>query len=245
MKALITTKKDLSADIFARHGWSVFLYDSFNERDIDGEQFNMVYFRDPFNDDSIENYKYRIDMVINQFSEAKSIDEIRSFDDMKRIEDKWSQALLYGDLMPSTSLYSDCDFILGKHLAKKRISQRAKDIVFAPNDTLNDDWIMQELLNIKEELRVYSVFGEVLPEATIKTSKTTGKVKVINKRRLSDEEVVFCKQVAKKSNLDFIGIDLAILQNSDLKLIEVNRSPQFKRFVDYYGDTTLSAILDI
>jgi PleD family two-component response regulator len=36
-----------------------------------------------------------------------------------------------------------------------------------------------------------------------------------------------------------------ILKNGELKLIEVNRSPQFKRFIEMYDESPLSGILNI
>ena len=59
------------------------------------------------------------------------------------------------------------------------------------------------------------------------------------------KEKDICKKIAVLSRLDFIGIDLAVLKNGELKLIEVNRSPQFKRFVEMYGESPLSEILNI
>ena len=133
----------------------------------------------------------------------------------------------------------------GKHLAKPRISQRAKDILLHLDREIDDGWIIQELLDIKEELRVYAIFGEVVPQATIKTSKASGKVKVVGGRLLNAKEKDFCKKIAELSKLDFIGVDLAILKNGDLKCIEVNRSPQFSRFIEIYGEKPLLPILNL
>ena len=41
--------------------------------------------------------------------------------------------------------------------------------------------------------------------------------------------------VARLSKLDFIGIDVARIGDGSLKLIEVDRSPQFKRFTEITG----------
>ena len=245
MRALFTTKKDFSAAYFQEHGWTVFDYAADSELKLtDSRGCRLVYFRDPFNNTDCSYDRAKIDHIISTFSDVRSIDNIRSFDDMLRVEDKLFQASLYRSLCPQTFLPSQQDFIEGNHLAKKRISQRAKDILFELTAPINDDWIIQELLDIKEELRVYSIFGRVVEDATIKTSKQSGKVKVVGGRKITAEEKDFCSKIAKLSKMDFIGIDMAILADGGLKLIEVNRSPQFKRFVEIYGESPLNEILD-
>lgn len=241
-KILFTTVKDTSAEYFKKYGWDVFLYDSLLSFDND---YDVVYFRDPFNDPDFSYNSEVIDSLIKKFGGVRSIDNIRSFDDIYLSEDKWSQAQKYVNYMPKTYLPSESEFTVDKMIAKKRISQRAKDIKFEIDKIINDDWIFQDLLDIKEELRVYCVFGEVIPEATIKTSKMNGKVKIVDARLLTPVEIDFCKGIAEKTNLDFIGLDIASTKNGDLQLIEVNRSPQFNRFVDCYGDGPLNRILDL
>lgn len=246
MKAIFTTKKDLSAEYFAKNNWDVYLYDTGTLKDkAPIKDYGAVYFRDPFNDSTLNLDIVALDNLITQFSAARSIDGIRSYDDMITFEDKWNQAQKYSDFTPKTYLPSQIEFIKGQHLAKKRISQRAKDILFELDGRLDDQWIIQELLDIKEELRVYAVFSQVIPQATIKASKINGKVKVIGARELNAKEIEFCSRIAEKSGLDFIGIDLAVLEGSDLRLIEVNRSPQFKRFVELYGEEPLTGILSL
>ena len=244
-KIIITTRKDTSAEIFRKNGWGVFLYDSINNS-IFEQKNNIVYYRDPFNDVSYKPNEQKINTLMNKLNCLRSIDNIGSFKDLVSIEDKWLQAKKYEKYMPKTKLFSQINFIPGKHITKKRISQRAKDILFELNNQeLDDNWIVQELLAIEEELRVYAVFGDVVPEATIKTSKQNGKVKVAGGRRLKADEIEVCESIAKISGLDFIGIDLAILKNGEVKMLEVNRSPQFSRFVEIFGEKPLEIILKI
>ena len=244
-KIIITTRKDTSAEIFRKNGWGVFLYDSINNS-IFEQKNNIVYYRDPFNDVYRRPDEQKINSLMNKLNYLRSIDSISSFEDLVSIEDKWPQAKKFEKYMPKTKLFSQINFIPGKHIAKKRISQRAKDILFELNNQkLDDNWIVQELLDIKEELRVYSVFGDVVPDATIKTSKQNGKVKVVGGRKLREDEIEMCKIIAKKSKLDFIGIDLAILDNDKMRVLEVNRSPQFSRFVEIFGEKPLEKILKI
>lgn len=238
-KALVTTAKDLSSEWFEKHGWDIILYGSDSKK-----EYETVYFRDPFNDDTVSEESVRTSLA--NIHGSRSIDGIESFEDMLSCEDKYNQYQLYRDWMPATFLPSETQFVQGRHLAKKRISQRAKDILFDITDVeIDDNWIFQEIMDIVEELRVYAVLGNVIPQASIKSSKINGKVKVIGKKDLSEKELEFCKEISDKSGLDFIGIDVAVLSDGSLKLIEVNRSPQFKKFVELYGEAPLLGILDI
>ena len=240
-KLLVTTAKDLSSDVFEKHGWDVLQYGLNLSSD---KEYDVVYFRDPFNDDTVT--KEAVEKSLGQIKGKRSIDGVQAFSDMLSCEDKYNQARIYQDLMPITYLPSEQEFIKGKHIAKKRISQRSKDILFDIDGVaIDDNWIFQEIMDIKEELRVYIVFGKVVEYATIKSSKASGKVKVIGKRTLSEKELEFCQKVSERTNLDFVGIDVAVLEGGELALIEVNRSPQFKRFVELYGDEPLMGILNL
>ena len=243
MKAVITTKKDLSATFFEKHEWDIYLYDELSGRNSD---YDVVYLRDPFNDQEISpRAKEYVENALKTFHFSKSIDNITAYEQMESFEDKYRQYMLYSDYMPNTFLPSNGTFRNGEHLAKKRISQRAKDIYFSEAN-FDDSYIIQDLMDIQEELRVYAIFGNPVEQATIKTSKSPeSKVKVVGKRQLTEKEKDICGKIATLSGLDFIGIDLAVLKNGELKLIEVNRSPQFKRFVEMYGESPLSEILNI
>lgn len=242
VKGLFTTKNDLSAGIFEKHGWDVWFYE---DKAWPEKEYQYIYLRDPFNVENGKEFAGAIDEILEEYAAARSIDGVKSFSEMEKIEDKWEQAERYAEFMPKTFLATEVEFVSGEHLAKPRISQRAKDILFELDREIDDNWIVQELMEIEEELRVYVVFGKVVPEATIKSSKRSGKVKVIGGRKLDPKEIAFCEQIAQKSGLDFIGIDLAKLENGEMKCIEVNRSPQFVRFVERYGEEPLSAILDL
>ena len=243
MKAIITTVKDLSADIFGEHGWDIYFYDKLPKSD---PTYDTIYLRDPFNDENIAPYaKQYVEDALRAFRFLRSIDSITSYDQMKSFEDKYNQFMLYSEYMPNTFLPSAGEFCEGEHLAKKRISQRAKGIYFEKAN-FDDSYIIQDLMDIQEELRVYAIFGNLVEQATIRSSKSPdSKVKVVGKRNLTEKEKEICGKIVTLSKLDFIGIDLAVLKNGELKLIEVNRSPQFKRFVELYGEAPLSGILDL
>ena len=226
-KILWTTKNDLSAHLF--EGWDVFFYEDCEQM----EPTELVYFRDPFNDENFKLVPQKLDAIIDFYKNSESVDNIRCFDDMKNIEDKYHQYEIFGEnMMPKTYLPSQMEFQAGKYLAKPRISQRAKNILFELNDTkLTNDWIIQEILPIKEEIRVYVVRGKIFQTVSIKSSKQFGKVKVVGTRYISDKEFSFIeKAIQKIPTLDFVGFDIAILENDDLKIIEANRSPQFSTF---------------
>lgn len=232
---LWTTRNDLSEQLFTN--WQIHYYDEFNPSD-ELPDSSLVYFRDPFNDPSYVPDEAKIDAIINHYQNAYSVDQIRSFKDMQNAEDKYQQAQLYGDLYPTTWLANAHTFVPGEHIAKPRISQRAKNILFQLDDrVLDDSWIVQTVLPIVEELRVYVISGQILKQASIKSSKSTGSVKVIGIRQLTPTEQDFIAQAMQKCPFDLVGFDLAVLQDSSLRLIEANRSPQFKR---YYERTHLN-----
>ncbi len=239
-KLLYTTHNDLSLDSFIQAGWTVRFYDE----PIVPCSADLVYFRDPFNDPEYQPDPFHIDQLISQHQDAQIVDHISSFQDILELEDKYLQATTYQELYPATWLPSQREFVPGSHLAKPRISQRAKNILFDLEDrTLDDSWIIQELLDIQEELRVYVVCGDILDQASIKSSKSSGKVKIIGDRPLTPEEIIFIHQVMEKCPLDFVGFDIAVLPDHQYKVIEANRSPQFLRYSERTG-LNLAAIIN-
>ena len=232
IKLLYTTHTDTSLDFFLQAGWTVRFYDE----PIVPHPADLVYFRDPFNDPEYQPDPFHIDQLIAQYQGAQIVDHITSFQDILELEDKYLQSEAYGDLYPTTWLPSQHEFVPGSNLAKPRISQRAKNILFdLDGHTLDDSWIIQELLDIQEELRVYVVCGDVLDQASIKSSKASGKVKIIGDRPLTPEEIVFVHQAMEKCPLDVVGFDIAVLPGGQYKIIEANRSPQFLRYSERTG----------
>ena len=226
-KLVYTTHNDLSLEYF--DGWEMEFYDT-----ADGDKTaDVVYFRDPFNDPEYQPDTEKIDRLIKSHQGAKIIDNLAGFQDILQAEDKYIQAQTYQEWSPQTWLPSEHQFVPGENLAKPRISQRAKNILFElDGHKLDDGWIIQELLDIKEELRVYTVFGEILPIASIKSSKASGHVKIIGTRELTEQETAFVKQLVERCPLDIVGYDIAVLENGALKMIEANRSPQFRRYTE-------------
>lgn len=227
-KIIWTTKEDLSAHFFT--DWKIYYYEDYPIP----QKSQIVYFRDPFNSPDYQPDQNYINRVIKAYTESISIDCIRDFSDMQSIEDKFNQSRIFGDLMPRTFLPSEKNFQIGQHIAKPRISQRAKNILFDLDRELTDDWIIQERLDIVEEIRVYAVNSKIVDVVGIKSSKQNGKVKVYGCRKISKEEAEIVKEAMKKiPTLDFVGLDVAKLKDGNLKIIEVNRSPQFSAYYHF------------
>ena len=70
----------------------------------------------------------------------------------------------------------------------------------------------------------------------IKSSKQSGAVKIKQAYDVSDKEMKLMAQVCQlRPELEIIGVDIAVLGNGDLRVIEVNRSPQFLKFYQLTG----------
>ena len=237
---LFTTATDLSAPYFEAAGWQVLIYAAL-PASLPPAQ--LVYFRDPFNDPDFTPGPAALDYLISHYAAAQSVDHIRSFRDMLSAEDKYLQSRRLGDLYPATYLPSQRGFTPGRDLAKPRISQRAKNILFDLGDRqLDDSWLIQPRLDIQEELRVYTIGHQIIDLASIKSSKSTGAVKVTGTRQLTSAEHDLIATALKRCDFDQIGFDLACLTGGTLALIEVNRSPQFRRYAELTG-TNLAQIL--
>ena len=137
--------------------------------------------------------------------------------------------------MPETWLAREREFTPGEMVVKKRISCRCRDVHFEiPEDVNLDSYIVQRRVNIIQEMRVFYLNGQVFRTAETRTSKTENSgVKVLGEIQLTDEQMNFvAKAMTKFPELDFIGADLAVLDDGSFAIIEINRSPQFKRFYE-------------
>lgn len=238
---ILTTKHDQSIEFFVGPNVTIGFFEDDDQvlKDIfSGAQFDVIYVRDPFNGRNfqLQNIERKLQLVNAMQPSARYVDEVRTLEDVL-FEDKWRQAQILGKFMPSTWLGGTVEFIERKHIAKKRISSRSRDIIFEKTPELNQDWIFQDILPIQEELRVYVLHGGVIQLASIKKSKqSTEKTKVISVRKLTASELQFVQQVvAYLPDIDFMGLDIALTE-SGLRLIEVNRSPQFKRYNELSGN---------
>lgn len=246
---VLTTKSDQSLGFFVSKNTTIAYFEDTDvalETLLHAQVFDVIYIRDPFNtgDYSLDNISRKIALLRTLQPHAQFVDNIKSLDDVL-VEDKWKQYEIVGQFMAPTVLATNGLFVEGKHIAKKRVSARSKDILFSVQTPLDDKWIIQDLIPINEELRIYVVHGKVMPQATIKTSKSNGeKVKVVGIRPLSDMEAAFAQAVVScVPQLDFVGLDVAVTRDG-LMLIEVNRSPQFKRYNELSSSNIIEGFFD-
>jgi hypothetical protein len=200
---------------------------------------DIVYIRDPFNTGGLQldEISPKVERIHNSHPAAYYVDQANSIEDIL-IEDKWRQYGIWGKWMPQTQLGGRGVSLGGQLIAKKRISARSRDILFNFNvDKLPSDWIVQERLSINEEFRVYVLFGQSVEQVSVRRSKLPGRAtKVIGLRPLSAEEAKFVRKLTSEMDrFDLVGLDIA-LTPSGLRLIEVNRSPQLRRYNELSGD---------
>lgn len=244
---IITTSNDLSLPLFFLNkdenlAIEVLLFEDSIEKfkiiETKVAEFDYVYFRDPFNTPLAKSWEEKTESVLGLVKKLsiKSIDNIYEIKDFF-IEDKWQQYLLFKDFMPATEILSShSSFNPNQQFVKKRISSRSKDILFEIDSIQNhEEYIIQEKLDIEEEYRVFSLFKKIISPAVYKSSKTINtKVKIDrSKTKEIDKKLeTFINQVLELVNLDFVGFDIALTKSGQYKLIEANRSPQFKAFFE-------------
>lgn len=240
---LVTTHDDSSLELMRPFVGDIYYYNDINLQS-PAPTTDLVYFRDPFNDLAHPTTEERLGQVLHHFFAAnpscKSIDGYRQVSDFYT-EDKWQQYQSFGtEFMPETWPADEVEFIPGEMILKKRISCRCRDIFFDQQNSKEinlQDYIAQRRVKISEEMRVFFVRGEVFRTAAIRSSKTeTSKVKVKGFRELTDDEVDFIHAAMRKiPALDFVGVDLGILDDGRKIIIEYNRSPQFAGFYKVTG----------
>lgn len=246
---VVTTKRDLSIDdLIEAAGRAEFSVDRLNyddapshiRRTIDGNQYDVVYLRDPFNqpDYDFDRIATVIDQVTLAAPDARYVDDARSIGDLM-IEDKWQQYQLLAEFMPETWLLDDyATFDNDAHIAKERLSSRARGIVFARDDLIDGrDYVVQPLFELTDEYRVFGVNDRILPLAAVRTSKTaTSKIKMKGAMQLPDDIAEFADRVYRQiPQMNLVGFDIAKTATGDIVLIEINRSPQFCRYNQLTG----------
>ena len=247
---LVSTKADLSLPLFFREDSTSLikstslLYDSESKEleELFNYDFSYIYFRDPFNDETVDqkNAKRLIELLFDHYGSAYYLDGISSYEDML-LEDKWEQYKLFGDLMPSTELLSKVNTLKkDKIIIKKRISARSKGVFFDRKDIKRNEnlekYIIQQLVRINKEYRVYVVAGKIIGPLAIKSSKSKSQhVRIIGEEKKVPAEILdICRHVYEKTNYDFMGIDIAETATG-FKLLEINRSCQFKAYLRTTG----------
>jgi glutathione synthase/RimK-type ligase-like ATP-grasp enzyme len=245
---LVTTDQDLSLPYFLDDDVTKLFDVVVVDYDDDLEQFksktdplfDVIYLRDPFNkgDFNLDNLQLKVDYLANQQTEAKYVDSAKNLQDLL-FEDKFSQYGLLSEFMPKTEqLLEASQFEDDRHIIKKSISARSRDIAFQlETKHLNGQFIVQPIIEILDEYRVYIVNGKVLGLGTKKSSKTANnQVKVLKLVDLPEAVIELAAKVADKlSVMNLLGLDIATRSQDKPVLIEANRSPQFKRFNELAG----------
>lgn len=210
-------------------------------------RYDVVYYRDPFNQGSFDapSIRQTVEYIFRICTDALFVDGVKTYQDLL-FEDKWRQYQLFSDVMPETKLIDfNTGIKEGSEVAKERISSRAKGVVF-DNDSVDIDkqYIVQKIIDIDKELRVFVVDGAILPLAAVRSSKTADtKVKMIETEVISSEIIKFAQSIYDKiSYMNFVGLDIVIQPGGRPMLIEVNRSPQFSRYNEMTG-TNLAELL--
>lgn len=230
---IVTTESDLSIPYFSENMAHVDVVVYGSPLPIASE-YEVVYFRDPFNSGSYDKKTIQdtVEKVVARYPKAYFVDGIKSYDDLL-IEDKWRQYEKLEAFMPSTSLLKNKNDLHGKKIAKKRISARGRDIAFIPEDIDGEvsEYILQDRLNIIREYRIFSIGSKILPIVAVKSPKTpTARVKVQAEISTPAPLKAFTRKILTElPEYDFLGFDIAETE-AGYVLIEVNRSPQFKRY---------------
>lgn len=216
--------------------------------------YDTAYIRSHFSHPGMmpQHFRTEINAIVKQLRSANpSIVFIDGMDDVDAIvafEDKWNEYQTLREFMPRTEAYSQVWNISHFHkpIFKRKLSSRGTGIVWNATEITGDpaDWIVQESISIREELRIYVIKGEVYPVGVVRQSNTpTSKVKAVESRALSSDEIEFSlKVVGAISSIDMVGLDIARAHDGTLHLIEVNRSPGFLKFFDLTG-INLASIL--
>ena len=244
---VVTTKIDKDVPSFINRATIAFLEDYDNYKDeIFSKKFDTIYFRSQFSsvDTMPQNFKKAINKIGSVFQQSYFIDHTKNLSEILDFEDKWRQYERFGEFMPRTWKING-DVTTDRVIYKKRLSSKTRGISFDPADIINsDEWLAQEMVDIQQELRVYTIRDHVYPVGAIKSSKHNRDAQVLihDKRQLSRVEVGFISKIIKKCpEMDLLGLDIALTKEGPI-LIEVNRSPLFQKILNL-GESDMAELL--
>ncbi|RYF29208.1 MAG: hypothetical protein EOO17_02330 [Chloroflexi bacterium] len=246
MKNLVlAVSPDSSLDLLKPHA-DIIVLDKDVPEFVD-EYYDTVYIRSHFSQPSTmpQNFQSEIEEVVERVKHTNNnvrfIDGMYTVDAIVAFEDKWLQYETFNEFMPRTQLLDTHTDIssFDRPIYKNRLSSRGSGVTWDRRTTEDSvhGWIVQESIEIKEELRVYIILGEVYSVGAVKRSMTEGdKAESVDSRALSQDEIDFTRRAMKQSpTLDIAGIDIARTINGKLILLEVNRSPGFAKFYEITG----------
>lgn len=203
--------------------------------------YKSVYIRSHFSrpDMTPQNFLNEIQGLVEQAQRLSPditfFDGMSTVDEIVAFEDKWSQYQLFSEFMPHTELLELVNLAgFVKPIFKNRLSSRGSGVTWRlpGDDQIKSEWIVQESIDIKEEIRIYVINGTVQGTGAIRKSMTIDqKTQAVDSRNLKKDEIDFAFAIANKGpELDMIGLDVARAHNGSLYLMEVNRSPGFSAF---------------
>jgi glutathione synthase/RimK-type ligase-like ATP-grasp enzyme len=203
--------------------------------------FQYLYFRDPFNENKIpsKTAQFNTTMLLTRYAAAYKVDGIKKFAELFS-EDKWQQYQLFSTIMPSTQILDSIRPPAAEEFIKKRLSARSKGVIFGladyPEESNPHDYIIQQQLDIEEEYRVYMIADKVIAPLAVKSSKKPGQRARLTgiKDQILQPILGICQEVYAKTKYDLCGLDIA-KSKGDYYLIEVNRSPQFNKYLELSG----------
>ncbi len=210
------------------------------ESSLMGNNFELIYIRDPFNTGTYDDAHIKAVMELITASQPQSyyVDGTKTYADLL-FEDKHAQYQQLTEFMPKTEILTDTNqFIEGRHIIKKRISSRGRGVHFASEQHMyNGDYIVQPYLPIAEEYRAVVVRGRVLPEAILRRSKTPEHpIKGIKSVKIPSECSRFVSQISSKlPEFDLVGMDIMRTKDGKMYLLEANRSCQFNVYTRLTG----------
>lgn len=208
------------------------------------KSYETVYIRSHFSTPELQPQRFRaeIESIVSQAKQHNPdvtfIDGMETVEAIVSFEDKWAQYQLFADFMPRTQLLAEADDF-ERPIYKKRLSSRGSGVTWNKDEATGseEDWIVQESIDITEELRVYVIHGEVYLVGAVRNSMTADqKTQAVSARDLSQDEINFALAVAQKAPaLEMIGLDVARSSDGALYVMEVNRSPGFGTFTKLTG----------
>jgi hypothetical protein len=241
---IVTTGADKSLNYFLQdtsqsHVETVLFGERLPSR-IENQAFDIVYFRDPFNQKgySLDEIGSTVAAVSRLYPAAYYVDGAKKLSSMM-FEDKWRQYQLLGDFMPTTRLVKSGELIGSNDILKKRISSRGRGNNHGPytDESNANDYIAQHSYEIIEEYRVFLIGGTALPNVAVRSSKNSAaaRVRTIRLVPMNEELRMYVDHITKRLDAyDFLGVDVAETTEG-YKLLEVNRAPQFSRYCELNG----------
>ncbi|HLG90704.1 MAG TPA: hypothetical protein VI336_00865 [Candidatus Saccharimonadales bacterium] len=210
--------------------------------------FQYLYFRDPFNedDDSRKIARANTSKLLRRYRSAYMVDGIKNFDDLL-FEDKWKQYRALSKFMPPTKILTVLREPDRNSFIKRRISARSKGIIFTredyPVNAKPQEYLIQQKLQVEKEYRAYMVGGRLVSPMAIKSSKTPQQnVRLIGLQKEIPQAILkICQAVYDKTQYDLCGLDVAETKDGFF-LLEVNRSCQFKKYWQLSGQNLAASL---